>query len=369
MADPIPMDTSAAPDAPEMAGVIDATDPPTAADHAAPPPSDAAGDDSGAAADPPAASDSAMAMDTSSDLPPASAVGRPVTPQEEEEARQAIDLLRGDDVAGRVEAANKLESVAAALGVERTRDVSFAMVVICLFCLHAAYALEFELVQHCSPATHLISNPPKSTHQELLPFLTDGMDDEDEVLAAIATNLRHLLPHVGGPTHATHLLPPLELLLTVEETSVRNEACDTGKIIADALPESIYRTEYAAMVSRLAGKEWFTARMSAANLIAAGYERLGMGGGDGGGGGGGNSSEQCAEHMAHFAALCRDDAPMVRRVASQNLGTVAEAAIKVGGKATVDGAGDGSEDSLVVGTLLPLYEELAANTQPVSSST
>ena len=121
MADPIPMDTSDAPDAPDMAGVIDATDPPTAADHAAPPPADAAGD-------PPAASVSsgAMAMDatpTTSDLPPV--VGRPITPQEEEEARQAIDLLRGDDVAGRVEAANKLESVAAALGVERTRDVSY----------------------------------------------------------------------------------------------------------------------------------------------------------------------------------------------------------------------------------------------------
>ena len=118
MADPIPMDTS---DAPGMAGVIDATDPPTAADHAAPPPADAAGD-------PPPAADSAssMAMDaapTTSDLPPV--VGRPITPQEEEEARQAIDLLRGDDVAGRVEAANKLESVAAALGVERTRDVSY----------------------------------------------------------------------------------------------------------------------------------------------------------------------------------------------------------------------------------------------------
>ena len=115
MADPIPMDTS---DAPGMAGVIDATDPPTAADHAAPPPADAAGD-------PPAASASSMAIDatpTTSDLPPV--VGRPITPQEEEEARQAIDLLRGDDVAGRVEAANKLESVAAALGVERTRDVS-----------------------------------------------------------------------------------------------------------------------------------------------------------------------------------------------------------------------------------------------------
>ena len=208
--------------------------------------------------------------------------------------------------------------------------------------------------------------------QELLPFLTDGMDDEDEVLAAIASNLRHLIPHVGGPSSAAVLLSPLELLLTVEEATVRNEACETAKIIASALPDGLYRTEYADMIARLAKKEWFTSRMSAASLIAAGYERLGLGGSAGaaGGGGGALSSEeaeaakgQCAEFLTNFAALCRDDAPMVRRVASQNLGTVAEAAVRVGGRDAVDGTGD---DSIVVGTLLPLYEELAANTQPVS---
>jgi len=43
---------------------------------------------------------------------------------EEEEARQAIEMLRGDDVSGRVAAANRLEAVAAALGQERTREVS-----------------------------------------------------------------------------------------------------------------------------------------------------------------------------------------------------------------------------------------------------
>jgi hydroxymethylglutaryl-CoA reductase len=32
-------------------------------------------------------------------------------------------LLRGDDVAGRVAAANKLDAIAAALGQERTREV------------------------------------------------------------------------------------------------------------------------------------------------------------------------------------------------------------------------------------------------------
>jgi len=42
----------------------------------------------------------------------------------EEEARQAIDMLRGEDVSQRVAAASRLESVAAVLGEERTRNVS-----------------------------------------------------------------------------------------------------------------------------------------------------------------------------------------------------------------------------------------------------
>ena len=42
----------------------------------------------------------------------------------EEEARQAIDMLRGDDASQRVAAASRLQSVATVLGPERTREVS-----------------------------------------------------------------------------------------------------------------------------------------------------------------------------------------------------------------------------------------------------
>jgi hypothetical protein len=45
----------------------------------------------------------------------------------EEEAKQAIDMLHGDDVGNRVAAAHRLESVAAALGPERTREVCISM--------------------------------------------------------------------------------------------------------------------------------------------------------------------------------------------------------------------------------------------------
>ena len=48
-----------------------------------------------------------------------------------------------------------------------------------------------------------------------MPFLTDGADDDDEVLMVIASSLGKLIPHVGGPTYAHTILPPLELLLTV----------------------------------------------------------------------------------------------------------------------------------------------------------
>ena len=48
----------------------------------------------------------------------------PMHISEEEEARQAIDMLRGDDVSARVAAANRLDAVAKTLGEERTREVS-----------------------------------------------------------------------------------------------------------------------------------------------------------------------------------------------------------------------------------------------------
>jgi hypothetical protein len=47
----------------------------------------------------------------------------PMHISEEEEARQAIEIMRGDDVSARVAAASRLEAVAKTLGEERTREV------------------------------------------------------------------------------------------------------------------------------------------------------------------------------------------------------------------------------------------------------
>lgn len=76
------------------------------------------------------------------------------------------------------------------------------------------------------------------TRAELIPFLSENNDDEDEVLLALAEQLGNFVPYVGGPHYAHLLLPLLENLSTVEETVVREKAvesmCKVGAQLTDA---------------------------------------------------------------------------------------------------------------------------------------
>jgi serine/threonine-protein phosphatase 2A regulatory subunit A len=237
---------------------------------------------------------------------------------DEEDALRTIEKLRGDDLPSRVEAARKLSVVAAALGPRRTRE-------------------------------------------ELLPFLSDGVDDDDSVLEVIASSLGDLVPYVGGRKHAKSLLHPLELLLAVEESVVRERAMESAIAVGERMDDEDYRAEFVGMISRLATKEWFTARISACDLIPLAFPRMSSDDdGGGGGGGGGGCSGMRAAHVAHFADLCRDDAPMVRRIASRNLGPMLRAVVDAMGPSSLD------EGGVVSATLLDLYDSLAGGDQPDS---
>ena len=92
-----------------------------------------------------------------------------------------MDELRSEDVQLRLNAIHRISTIALALGPDRARD-------------------------------------------ELIPFLQDSVDDEDEVLLALAEELgRNFEEYVGGPEHAHVLLGPLENLSAVEETLVRDK--------------------------------------------------------------------------------------------------------------------------------------------------
>lgn len=92
-----------------------------------------------------------------------------------------MDELRSEDVQLRLNAIHRISTIALALGPERARD-------------------------------------------ELIPFLQDSIDDEDEVLLALAEELgRNFEEYLGGPEYAHLLLGPLENLSAVEETLVRDK--------------------------------------------------------------------------------------------------------------------------------------------------
>uniref|UniRef100_A0A673IJJ8 Serine/threonine-protein phosphatase 2A 65 kDa regulatory subunit A beta isoform-like n=1 Tax=Sinocyclocheilus rhinocerous TaxID=307959 RepID=A0A673IJJ8_9TELE len=178
-----------------------------------------------------------------------------------------IDELRNEDVQLRLNSIKKLSTIALALGVERTQT-------------------------------------------ELLPFLTDTIYDEDEVLLALAEQLGGFTVLVGGPEFVNCLLPPLESLATVEETVVRDKAVESLRKISQEHSPVDLEVHFVPLVKRLASGDWFTSRTSACGLFSVCYPRV--------------SSTVKAEIRQHFRTLCSDDTPMVRRAAASKLGEFAK---------------------------------------------
>nr|XP_037861160.1 serine/threonine-protein phosphatase 2A 65 kDa regulatory subunit A beta isoform isoform X4 [Chlorocebus sabaeus] len=178
-----------------------------------------------------------------------------------------IDELRNEDVQLRLNSIKKLSTIALALGVERTRS-------------------------------------------ELLPFLTDTIYDEDEVLLALAEQLGNFTGLVGGPDFAHCLLPPLENLATVEETVVRDKAVESLRQISQEHTPVALEAYFVPLVKRLASGDWFTSRTSACGLFSVCYPRA--------------SNAVKAEIRQQFRSLCSDDTPMVRRAAASKLGEFAK---------------------------------------------
>lgn len=94
---------------------------------------------------------------------------------------QLIDDLKNEDIRKRLNSVQNLNVIASALGPERTR-------------------------------------------LELIPFLNELMDDEDEVLSALVDSLSNFLDNIGGNQHAGILFSPMESLCKSDESSVRDKA-------------------------------------------------------------------------------------------------------------------------------------------------
>lgn len=115
------------------------------------------------------------------------------------------DELKNEDASRRLSSISRLSTIALALGEDRTRS-------------------------------------------ELIPFLENSNDDEDEVLLAMAEQLGGFVPYVGGPNQAHCLLPLLENLSQVEETVVRDQAVASLCKIGEQLPDSSVAEHFVPLV-------------------------------------------------------------------------------------------------------------------------
>lgn len=201
-----------------------------------------------------------------------------------------IDELKNEDIQLRLNSIKKLSTIALALGEERTRT-------------------------------------------ELIPFLTETIYDEDEVLLALAEQLGTFTSLVGGPEYAMYLIPPLESLATVEETVVRDKAVESLRIVAAQHSAADLEANVIPTLQTLVSGDWFTSRTSACALFSVCYPRV--------------SLAVKAELRNNFRQLCQDDTPMVRRAAASKLGEFAEVV----------------EVEFLKSDLIPLFVQLAQDDQ------
>lgn len=173
-----------------------------------------------------------------------------------------IDELKHDDVLLRLNAIHRLSTIALALGPERTRE-------------------------------------------ELIPFLDESVEDEDEVLVALSEELGSFLEYVGGPQWGHVLLSPLENLAAIEEPVVRDKAVESlNKICAELSPKQV-EEYFLPLTSRLSKADWFTSKISGCGLYTTPYKKVAP-----------PLQEQLRRDFGH---LVHDETPMVRRQSATNL--------------------------------------------------
>ncbi|KAF8898730.1 armadillo-type protein [Infundibulicybe gibba] len=161
---------------------------------------------------------------------------------------------------------------------------------------------------HSIPTIAMALGPDRA-REELIPFLQDSVDDEDEVLLALAEELgRSFEEYIGGKDFAHVILGPLENLSAVEETLVRDKAAESITKVAAVLSQAQVEEYYIPLLKRLSHGEWFTSRTSSAALYPAVYSKV--------------SSVIQDDLRKSYQALASDETPMVRRAAAKWLGAL-----------------------------------------------
>lgn len=174
-----------------------------------------------------------------------------------------MDELKHDDVANRVEAMQKLDTIAIALGPERTR-------------------------------------------QELMPFLHEvAQDDEEEVFAVLATKLGDFIPFVGGHQHCQQIISILSVLASLEEPIVRDKAIASLNKISLELTHDELNGIFLQLIETLSTGSWFSSKVAACGLYKSVIIKV--------------NGVTRRKLLTLYLKLVTDDSPIVRRSAASHL--------------------------------------------------
>ncbi|KAK8805542.1 hypothetical protein WA158_002198 [Blastocystis sp. Blastoise] len=144
------------------------------------------------------------------------------------------------------------------------------------------------------------------TINTLLPALQDWtVENDDEALSNLASELPKFSSVFQGDEIKV-VTPLLKSLCQVEEVAVRDKACESFILVIKELsPEAVLETVL-PLVKSLADNEWFTSRVSVAQLIIPCYKSISS-----------IQSPDCDEKKQMlreiFFSVCHDDVPMTRR--------------------------------------------------------
>ena len=145
---------------------------------------------------------------------------------------------------------------------------------------------------------------PERTMKELIPFLESALEEEDEVLFAMAKQLVNLVEPMGGIEEAWRLVPLLERLAMTEETIVRQQAIESFKAVIKELcklPGDEVDVYVWPAIQRLVTAKWMSHRQAGASLLTS------------------LLAVRPEEVVDYLLKLARDDSALVKRAAIPEL--------------------------------------------------
>jgi serine/threonine-protein phosphatase 2A regulatory subunit A len=150
--------------------------------------------------------------------------------------------------------------------------------------------------------TIAIALGPKQTRDELLPYLLELLDDENEVLIALADSLKHLIQSIGGSKYTFILFDLIEQLLQIDESQVRKATLSSFQSIIQSKSQHLMKAVL-DLNKRLVASDKIPAKIAAAHLIPCSIQH----------------QSDIKPYIDQFKILLLCSHPQVRTAAGENL--------------------------------------------------